>query len=158
MKRKDDQAEVKRSIKENNSNAEEAYRGKPQARGAYRGRGGRGDYNGEFRGRGDNRGRGSTRGEFRGDYRGANRARGRGAPYRGARGGYSNQRVEEPQYQSNDEGEISDGPEPLTANEIAFIDERIAENKDKLQGIVNVSELTIFIYNIYRRNKSRKKL
>ena len=33
---------------------------------------------------------------------------------------------------------MSEGSEPLTADEIAFIDERIAENKDKLQGIVKV--------------------
>lgn len=144
MKKREDDQEIKRSHKqrvqqesyEQPSTTEESYRGRPargnRGRGEYRGRG---DYNGEFRGRGEYRGRGAPRGEFRG---GSNRARGRGAPYRGTRGGYSNNREEQTQYQSNDE-EVSDGPEPLTKNEIAFIDERIAENKDRLAGIVKVS-------------------
>jgi hypothetical protein len=142
MKRRDDDQQIKRSTKprnnEENTNTEDAYRGRP-ARGA-RGRG-RGDYNPEFRGRGggnpEYRGRGAPRGEFRGNPRGRG---GRGAaPFRESRGGYNHQRDREVHYQSNDE-EISDGPEPLTQNEIAFIEERVAENKDKLAGIVTVSE------------------
>lgn len=113
------------------ASSDSAYRGRP-SRGAARGT--RGAPRGQ---RGEFRGRGADRGNFRGQPRGGRGSTRGQAPYRG-RGGYNNQRQQEEVYE-NDEAEISDGPEPLTQNEVAFIEDRVAENKDKLHGIVKVS-------------------
>lgn len=48
---------------------------------------------------------------------------------------------EEHNYQSADEGYESDGPEPLTAEEIEYIDSKIEECKDSLAGVVTASQI-----------------
>lgn len=57
---------------------------------------------------------------------------------------------EEHNYQSADEGYESDGPEPLTAEEIEYIDSKIEECKDSLAGVVTVSiSINIFSENLF---------
>ena len=54
---------------------------------------------------------------------------------------------QEQKYESQeDEAYESDGPEPLTKDEVAYIDSKIEEFKIPLKGIVTVS---ILIYCIY---------
>ena len=95
------------------------------SRGGERGGRGRGD-RGQQRGRGNRGGRG-TRG------------------YNGHRaGGYDQRNDEQVEYQSNDElqddlDEDSDASDALNEEEERFIDERVRENKERLHGIVSVS-------------------
>jgi len=101
-------------------------------------RGGRGR-GGQQRGRGNRGGRG-TRG-----YNG-NRDR-----------GYDQRNDEQVEYQSNDElqeslDEDSDGSGPLNEEEERFIDERVRENKEKLDGIVSVSN-SIYMINHFFNSK-----